>query len=120
MQNAIGPDDLDQLTVAARLGKSLRWLQALLAEDARKVPGGRRYDFHHFIGRSRRWDEAEYQALRAAIIAAGNAARPRSPHSSVTAAGTFGGLSGLEDQAGAHARVQAFRVRLRTGKPRIR
>lgn len=59
-------DDLDMAAVAARLGKSKSWLQYRLAEDrARFEP---RLQHHHYIGRSPRWEENEYQALRAALI----------------------------------------------------
>lgn len=61
-------DDIDITAAAERLGKSRRWLEMRLASDAR-------LQFHHYIGRSRRWDESEFQALRRAIIAVDTAER---------------------------------------------
>ena len=42
--------------VARRFGRSRRWLQDLIARP--------RFRFHHYVGRSPRWDERQYQALR--------------------------------------------------------
>jgi hypothetical protein len=53
--------------VAARLRKSPRWLQTLLAEDRRRPPRVQRYQFHSYIGRTPVWTEGEL--LRAAIKA---------------------------------------------------
>jgi hypothetical protein len=55
--------------VAERLGKSPRWLQQRLAEDARRSPSQQRLQLHHYIGASKRWTEAAYLMLRDAIIA---------------------------------------------------
>ena len=60
------PDEQSLQTAAGRLGKSARWLQSQLAEDRRR-PAGQRLQFHHFMGRSPRWSEAEFQKLRAAL-----------------------------------------------------
>lgn len=107
---ATRPDDLLIDEVAARLGKSVRWVQALLGR------GG--YDFHHYIGRSPRWDEREYQALRAAVIAAESARRGRrvSPSSDAAASGTLSAPSGPEAVASAFAKVLAFQP-ARTPEP---
>src|SRR5437764_1419207 len=61
-------DDLSLDEVAGRLGKSRRWLQARLQAD--RVAAQPRFVFHHYLGRSPRWDESEYRALRAALIEA--------------------------------------------------
>src|SRR5215472_4681999 len=109
-------DDLDLATVAARLGKSRSWLQN-----------------HHYVGRSPRWDEEEYQALRAAIIvkqslALGgapplvpkvNAKQNGSadwPSSSETVTGMSSVPYGSKDAASASARVQAFPLKPKTRK----
>ena len=112
-------DDLDLATIAGRLGKSPRWLVGRLTEDRRRlVP---RFQFHHYIGRSPRWDENEYQALRAALMKADserhgvrqqrhgpNGDKPGSPSSSATDFGISPAGSALRDAASASAEVQAW------------
>jgi hypothetical protein len=61
-------DDLALDAIAARFGKKRRWLQSRLSEDLRRQPEDQRFQHHHYVGRSPRWTEAEYQALRRAII----------------------------------------------------
>jgi hypothetical protein len=85
---------LDDIRLARRLSHSARWLREILAEDRRdrKPP---RLQFHHHIGRKPLWTEAEYQALRSAIIAIEKerrATRPASPSSSATATDIHGTL----------------------------
>src|SRR5690242_3854339 len=84
------PDEQDLATVARRLDKSRRWLETQLAEDDRRPPSEQRLQHHHFMGRERRWEEIEYQALRRALIAVSGERkrRPASGSSSVTASGT--------------------------------
>ena len=67
-RNTLPPDDMTLPEVASRLGKSVRWLQTLLAEDERRRPGDRKFQFHHHIGASKQWTETGYQALKSAII----------------------------------------------------
>lgn len=61
-------DDLTLKEVAQRLGKSPRWLQQRLADDARRPPSEQRLQVHHYVGASKRWSEGSYQVLRATLI----------------------------------------------------
>jgi hypothetical protein len=59
------PDDLGISDVATRLGKSRGWLNWRLSLDrGEALP---KLQFHHYIGRTPRWDEDEYQQLRQAL-----------------------------------------------------
>lgn len=112
-------DDMTLDEVAARLGKSPRWLQSRLADDARcRAP---ELQFHHYVGRSPRWTENEYQALRQAIVAKDTAARQKPPlacgSSSETDSGTLSALCALADAQSAFARVLEFQRRPAPGKP---
>ncbi len=69
------PDSMSIKHVAARLGMSTRWVQQRLADDLRFPPKYQKFQFHHYIGRSKRWTEKQYQALRDAIILVDTAAR---------------------------------------------
>jgi predicted DNA-binding transcriptional regulator AlpA len=138
-------DDLDMGAVAARLGKSKSWLQYRLAEDRERAEPGLQH--HHYIGRSPRWDESEYQALRAALIKkpkiqtgplmspekarpeepeerpswAGNPISddpPVSPSRSETDFGTSTAGYASADVSSASARVQNFPLRPAIAKPR--
>lgn len=130
-------DDFDMTTVAARLGKSKSWLQYRLAEDRERAEP--RLQFHHYIGRSPRWDESEYQALRAALIekpkiqtgplmpperarvdAPGEAtdARPASGSQNEMDFGTCTEDYASADASSASARVQAFPRRPPTARRR--
>jgi hypothetical protein len=104
---AVPPDDFDLATIAARLGKSARWLVGQLTEDRRRLTP--RLQFHHYIGRSPRWDEHEYQALRAALIAGADKRRS----SLASPVGALGRLTAKEarDAAAASAVVQAWPLR---------
>lgn len=62
---------------AAKLGKSRRWLETMLLEDSRKLPSERKLQHHYFIGRSKRWDESGYRALKAGIIEVSGASRSK-------------------------------------------
>jgi hypothetical protein len=53
-------DDMNLAAVTARLGKSERTMQGYMAA----------HPVHHFVGRSPRWTETEYQTLRQALDAA--------------------------------------------------
>ena len=58
--------ELTEQDVADALGKSRRWVQQWLADDARSAsPCGQ---FHHYIGASRRWTEQNFQKLREAVL----------------------------------------------------
>src|SRR6266702_7613020 len=83
---SIGREHQPAELVARRLGKSLRWLQALLTEDSRKPVHQQRLQHHHFVGRSKRWSEREYRALEAEIVA--QSGRRACASSSATASGT--------------------------------
>jgi hypothetical protein len=106
-------EDLTLAEVAARLRKSARWLQSLLAEDKRRRPGEQRFHFHGYIGKTPVWTEPQFQLLRAAVKAASAAERPGarqgSKSSSGTATGTFIGRSSLKDAESAFAEVLAYR-----------
>jgi hypothetical protein len=107
-------EDLTLAEVAARLRKSRRWLQALLAEDKRRRPDDQRYHFHGHIGRTPVWTELQFQALRAAIKAegaraVGAGAQPDLRSSSGMATGTFTGRSSLKDAESAFAEVLDYR-----------
>src|SRR5208282_657791 len=110
------PDvDITLAEVARRLSHSPRWLREILAGDRNRDPP--RLQFHHYIGRRPLWTEAEYQALRAALIAIEKerrAARPASTSSSATATGTSAELSGSREIAAASARVQNYRPHRKT------
>jgi hypothetical protein len=97
------PDEQDLASVASRLGKSIRWVQARMTQ-----PG---LDFHHYIGRSPRWDEQEFQQFRAAIIQAENDRRGRlaCASSSATDSGISKVLSAPRDVQRAYDRVRASR-----------
>ena len=62
-------DNLTLVEVATRLRKSKRWLQAKLADDRRRPPTQRRFQYHARIGRTPVWTEAQYLALRDALKA---------------------------------------------------
>lgn len=111
----IGDDlEFELAEVAQRLRHSARWLREKLKydRDHRRPP---RLQFHHRYGRKKLWTEAEYQALRAAIIAIGkeeeqrHATRPGSPSSSATGTGISTELCGSREIAAASARVQSYR-----------
>jgi len=111
-------DDLGIRDVANRLGKSLRWVQGKISADAEPS-----FRFHHYIGRTPRWDENEFQQLRQALIEYGEAKRggEKRRHrdfgsSSGTDIGTFTGPFAPLDVAAASARVLASRRRRKTGK----
>ena len=57
-----------------RLGKSKRWLQDILARDAK---GERRLQFHGRIGRDRVWNEEKFQALKEAVSCREDSEEPR-------------------------------------------
>jgi hypothetical protein len=61
----ITPDDLGIETIAARLGKSVGWLNWRLSLDRGEAEP--KLQHHHYIGRTPRWDEDEYQRLRQAL-----------------------------------------------------
>lgn len=63
------PDAISIDVVAARLGKTRRWLQDKLREDNRRPRAERRLQFHDKIGRDPQWTEEGYQALQAALTA---------------------------------------------------
>jgi integrase len=111
------PDDMDLQTVAARLGKSSRWLQAQLAEDRQRLHP--RLQYHHRIGRSPRWDERAYQMLRLALLVAAAPfdTLPASPSSSVAPIGISMAPSASKDAASAFARVLAFSRSQSTATP---
>lgn len=110
------PDDMPLAEVAARLGKSRRWLEGRLAEDGRKRPGQQRLQHHHYVGASRRWDESEYQALREAIWQEDTAKRRLAPASSSgRGTGTSSAHFGLMDAQSAFAAVLSFRPGLNSG-----
>src|SRR5260221_5155656 len=103
---------IDQVCGQNRLCKSVSWLKGRLAEDRRRPPGEQRFQHHHYVGRSPRWTEQEYQALRAAIVAAdtaryGAAADPSSRSGMAT--GTLLGRSESRNAQSALERVLAFR-----------
>ena len=107
------PDHQPLEVVAWRLGKSVRWLQSQLAEDLRRPPGQQRMQFHHNIGRSKRWSESEYKALGEAI-ASESAVRLGLKSSNVTEHGTLSEqcvwrASTVGDAQAALERVLAFR-----------
>src|SRR4051812_561425 len=117
------PDHQSLEAVAWRLGRSVRWLQSQLAEDMRRAPGHRRLQFHHNIGRSKRWSESEYKALGEAIAMA-SAARLGSQSSSVMGHGTLSEqcawrASTVGDARSALERVLALRPHQRlSGRPK--
>ena len=107
MERTTTPDDMDMATVSARLGKSARWLQRRLAEDRRRPPNEQILQHHHYIGRSPRWHEAEYQALRQAIEMADTPAhRPVRSDRARNAISTE--LPALMDAEAAVAKVLAY------------
>src|SRR5262249_55988618 len=111
------PDDLALAVVAARLGRSIRWLQNRLADDARKPLSEQKLQLHHYVGRSPRWTESEDQALRAAIIAEDTAKRrPGCASSSGTGSGISTALSGSADVQSAYDAVLAFPQQRKTSK----
>jgi hypothetical protein len=71
MSDPANPDEQTAAEVSARLGKSVRWLQDRLQHDPS-------LHFHHYLGRTRRWDEAEFQQLRTALRAI-DTAKHRTP-----------------------------------------
>jgi hypothetical protein len=112
-------DDLDIAAVAARLGKSVRWLQEQLAEDWRQPQPVLQH--HHRIGRNGRtrlWTEGEFVKLRAALIELGRekerrarekSGRPDSRSSNSTATGGSMGQLLFEDPRAACDAVLAYR-----------
>lgn len=104
--------DLTIVEVATRIGgKSKRWLQSRLADDARRPPDRQRLQHHHYVGRTPLWTEAEFQALRQAIIEEDTEKRrPRgSKSSNETVSGTSTGLRVLRDAQSALERVLALK-----------
>src|SRR5580700_1067039 len=108
-------DDLSLDQVAGRLGKSRRWLQARLHAD--RVTARLQLQFHHYLGRSPRWDELEYRALRAALIGADTPERRSWPaggaplaskSSSGTGVGIFAAPSPLRTEADESEKVRVF------------
>lgn len=111
------PDDLTLDQVAARLGKSRRWLQTRLADDGRRQLSQQVLQHHHYIGRSPRWTENEYLALRAAIIVEDTEKRRLASKSK---SGTDTGISsvrfGSKDIQSALERVLNFRPGQSSGR----
>jgi hypothetical protein len=58
---------LDVTQVAARLDVALATLKGWLTEDHERDPAARRFDFHRWRGRNRKWSEEGYQKLEMAI-----------------------------------------------------
>src|SRR5579859_5751322 len=120
-RKAIAPPQCDYLRyeeVAARLGKSVRWLQNLLTEDDRRPPGARRFHFHDYVGRTRTWTESQFQSLVSAINAAARERKGLRDSISFPApgTGTLSGRSALVDVRTASERVQAFSLTKSTGR----
>src|SRR5262245_50727534 len=105
--------DLTMADVVARIGgkKSVRWLQGRLAEDARRPLEKQRLQYHHYVGRTPLWTEAEFLALRQAIVAEDTEKRrpPVSKSLSETDTGTSTGLRALRDAQSALERVLALK-----------
>jgi hypothetical protein len=66
-----GDDDsqrtLDVVEVAARLDVAPATLKGWLAEDHERNPAMRKFDFHRWRGRSRKWTEDSFLKLEMAI-----------------------------------------------------
>src|SRR5689334_20278695 len=100
---------IQQVCGEDRLNKSVRWLESRLTEDRRRPPAEQRLQLHHYVGRSPRWTEAEYQALRAAIVVQDTGARrPASPLSIGAATGTSTARCGSAAVQSAYDAVLAF------------
>ena len=113
-------EDLTLAEVAARLRKSKRWLQSLLAEDKRRRPDEQRFHFHGDIGRTPVWTEPQFQLLRAAVKVASakeSDGQPGLRSSNATAIGTFTGPSSRRDAESAFAEVLATGRQERTSTP---
>jgi hypothetical protein len=122
----VEPDDMILEAIAKRLWKTASWLKAQLSAD-RGLPEPR-LQFHHYLGRTPLWSEAEYQQLRQALIsrtpprggrprkapAAGGV--PASPSSSAPANGGSSAGYTLREAAAASARVQSFPPRPKTAR----
>src|SRR5262245_42028239 len=108
--------DLCMVEVAIRLRKSKRWLQAVLAEDRRRPHQEQRFQFHEYLGRSPRWTEVQFLALRAARKAESRKERLASQSLNGTTSGTSPVLSSLKDAQSALERVLTFQPEKISGK----
>jgi hypothetical protein len=124
----ITPDDLGIEAVAARLGKSVGWLNWRLSLDRGEAEP--KLQHHHYIGRTPRWDEDEYQRLRQALTTrtppkGGRQRKPRpeaapaaaSSSSNAPATGMSTELLAFEDARAACDAVLAYRPGQSSGKP---
>ncbi len=126
----ISPDDLGIDAVAARLGKSVGWLNWRLSLDRGEAEP--KLQHHHYIGRTPRWDEDEYQRLRQALTtrtppkggrqrkpaAEPDSAHPVLPSSSATDIGISTELLAFEDAHAACDAVLAYRPGQSSKTPR--
>jgi len=62
--NVLKPDFMKISEVADRLGMSRRWLETRLKTDEN---GECVLQFHKYMGRSKVWEENDYQALKEAV-----------------------------------------------------
>jgi hypothetical protein len=124
----ISPDDLGIDAIAARLGKSVGWLNWRLSFDRGEAEP--KLQHHHYIGRTPRWDEDEYQRLRQALttrtppkggrqrkLRPEVAPSPDSPSSRETDTGTYRAGYALKDAASAFERVQAWPLKPVAARP---
>jgi hypothetical protein len=111
-------DNLTLVEVATRLRKSKRWLQAKLADDRRRPPTQRRFQYHARIGRTPVWTEAQYLALRDALKAE-SAESPDSSSSNVAASGTSTALLSRKDAESAFERVLTLKRSRRSGQKQM-
>jgi len=99
--------------VAARLRKSKRWLEGVLAEDKRRRPSEQLFQFHLRHGRTKVWTPEALTKLQAAVARESEpgGALAGSPRSTVKASGTVTVQSGLADARSALEQVLAFQSR---------
>jgi hypothetical protein len=104
-------DDYTIDQVAEKLCKSRRWVFYQIRD--------KRFQFHHYIGRTPLWTEEEFQKLRQALIAAENEKRGHRVYASSngTAIGISTAPSGSTAAHSALERVLAFPRSPKHGKP---
>ncbi|MEJ0068301.1 MAG: hypothetical protein WDO24_05740 [Pseudomonadota bacterium] len=96
------PEEQGLDVVARRFGRSIRWLQNLISQP--------RFQFHHYVGRSPRWDERQYQALHREIDRAARevAGLPRSKSSGEQISGSSTAPTGEDDAQAACDAVLSY------------
>src|SRR5262245_3993597 len=87
-------------------------------KDSHRRPSEQRLQFHGYMGRSRVWTEADFEALKSALIRRASDDQKGSPSSSAPVGFTSTALCTPTDAKLAFERVLAFKPRQKIGSGR--